>query len=192
MRMDDAIYRNLMNAVEAMPAAIAAAFDEFTIKQVSLSGNLFIQSLNAAVDNLNARTFRDIDFSFRDLDESIRATGLDDAFASITTTIRESLEQLRAVAALSPDIVAAAEELKQKLNERKSAVERNAYLPPDATHEPPPHDPSTLASAADALRRTLQASGFETPVMDELATTPETFEVRDCAFLIDEIDGILA
>ena len=85
MRMDDAIYRNLMNAVEAMPAAIATAFDEFTIKQVSLSGNLFIQSLNAGVENLNARTFRDIDFSYRDLEESVRSTGLDDAFESITT-----------------------------------------------------------------------------------------------------------
>lgn len=192
MRMDDATYRKLMNAVEAMPAAIATAWDEFTIKQVSLSGNLFIQSLNAAVDDLNARTFRDIDFSFRDLEESVRATGLEDAFASITTTIGESIEQLRAVAALPPDIVAAAEDLKRKLGERKSAVERNAYLPPDAPHDPLPHDPATLAPAADALRSSLQASGFETPVMDELATTPESFEVRDCAFLIDEIDGILA
>jgi hypothetical protein len=190
--MDDAIYRNLMNAVEAMPAAIATAYDEFTIKQVSLSGNLFIQSLNAGVENLNARTFRDIDFSYRDLEESVRSTGLDDAFESITTTIGESIDQLRAVAALKPDVVAAAEDLKRKLSERKSAVERAAYLPPDAPHEPPPHDPVTLAPAADALRRTLQASGFETPVMDELAKTPETFEVRDCAFLIDEIDGILA
>lgn len=192
MRMDDATYRDLMTAIEAMPAATAKATDDFTIRQVTLSGNLFIQSLNAAVDDLNARTFRDIDFSFRDLEGSVRATGLDDAFASITATTRDAIERLRAVAALEPDVVAAAEDLKRKLAERKSAVERAAYLPPDVPHEPPPHEPVTLAPTADALRRRLQAAGFETPVMDELATSPETFEVRDCAFLIDEIDGILA
>jgi len=190
--MDDATYQKLMAAVDAMPAAIAHAFDDFTIKQVTLSGNLFIQSLNAAVEELNARTFRDIDFSFRDLQESLRATGLEDAFASITPTVADAIEELRAVAALQPDVVAAAEDLKRKLGERKSAVERNSYLPPDTPHEPPPHEPATLASQADALRQTLQASGFETPVMDELATSPGSFEVRDCAFLIDEIDGILA
>jgi len=193
MRMDDVIYNKLMQAVGEMPAAIArGAFDDFTIRQVTLSGNLFIQSLNAAVEELNARTFRDIDFSFRDLEESLRATGLEDAFTSVTATISDAIEQLRGSAALNPDVVAAAEDLKRKLGERKSAVERNSYLPPDTPHEPPPHDPVTLAPAADALRRTLQASGFETPVMDELATAPGSFEVRDCAFLIDEIDGILA
>lgn len=192
MRMDEATYRDLMNAIEAMPAAIAKAIDEFTIKQVTLSGNLFIQSLNAAVDDLNARTFRDIDFSFRDLQTSIDATGLDNAFASITPTVRDSIEKLRATAGLRPHVIAAAEELKRKLGERKTAVERAAYRPPDAPHEPAPHEPVTLASAADHLRRELQAAGFETPVMDELATSPESFEVRDCAFLIDEIDGILA
>lgn len=192
MRMDETTYRELMTAVEAMPRAIARAFDDFTIKQVSLSGNLFIQSLNAAVDDLNARTFRDIDFSFRDLQESVRATGLEDAFEPISATIGDAIERLRSAAALPPDVVAAAEDLKKKLGERKSAVERNAYLPPDVPHEPPPHDPVLLAPDADALRRRLNASGFETPVMDELATSPATFEVRDCAFLIDEIDGILA
>ena len=192
MRMDDATYRNLMTAIDAMPAAIATAVDEFTVKQLTLSGNLFIQSLNAAVDDLNARTFRDIDFSYRDLESSLRSTGLEDAFTSITSAIGDSIEELRSVAALHPDVVAAAEDLKRRLSERKSAVERASYLPPDAPHDPPPHDPATLAPIADTIRRKLQDSGFETPVMDELATSPSTFEVRDCAFLIDEIDGILA
>jgi len=193
MRMDDATYQQLLTAIEAMPAAIAkGAFDEFTIRQVTLSGNLFIQSLNAAVDDLNARTFRDVDFSYRDLEASLQSTGVEDAFASINATVRDSIEKLRAIAGLRPDIIAAAEDLKMKLEERKSAVERAVYRPPDAPQEPVPHDPTTLAPGAHSLRRQLNASGFETPVMDQLATAPQSFEVRDCAFLIDEIDGILA
>lgn len=192
MRLDDATFRELMSAIEAMPDAVSRASDEFTIRQVTLSGNLFIQSLNAAVESLNARTFRDVDFSFRDLLTSIRATGLEDAFEPIADRIHEVVERLRLVAGLRPDVIDAAEDLKRKLAERKSAVERAIYLPPDAPHEPPPHDPATLAPAADALRRQLNAAGFETPMMDELATSPGSFEVRDCAFLIDEIDGILA
>ena len=192
MRMDDATYRELMGAIEAMPEAMAWAPDEFTVRQVTLSGNLFIQALNAAVDDLNARTFRDVDFSFRDLMTSVQVTGLEDAFAQITASFERAIDSLRDVAGLRPDVIAAAEELKQKLAERKHAVERATYLPPDAPHEPPPHDPETLALAADALRIELNAAGFETPVMDQLATEPASFEVRDCAFLIDEIDGILA
>jgi hypothetical protein len=192
MRMDDATWRELTTAIAAMPEAIAWAPDDFTIRQLTLSGNLFIQSLNAAAEDLNARTFRDVDFSFRDVLTSVQATGIEDAFAPITATIQDVIERLRSVAGLPPDVIAAANDLKRKLAERKSVVERSIYLPPDVPHEPPPHDPATLAPAADSLRRELNAAGFETPVMDDLATSPGTFEVRDCAFLIDEIDGILA
>ncbi len=190
--MSSDVYADLMGAVEGMSAACAHATEDFTVRQLTLSGNLFIQALNVAVDELNARTFRDVQFSFRDLKTSIVDNGMEEPFALFLETLEGGVRQLELTAALPSSIRNQAEQLKARLEERRRANERATFRPPDAPEEPLPHDPSTLTPQAEVLRHELQAAGFETPVMDELATNPESFEIRDCTYLIDEIDGILA
>jgi hypothetical protein len=115
----------------------------------------------------------------------------DERFAEGLDRLRMGLAALREMASLPFSTIDRMQALKTKLAERRRAAERATYRPPGSPAEPLPHEPRELQAEAESLRHELQAAGFETPVLDALATQPDEFLIRDCSYLIDELEPIL-
>ncbi len=191
--MTKSTYDTLLKGVTSLSSACESIDDAYARRQLKLTGNLFIDTLNAAIADVNARAVRDLDFSFRDLETVVVDNGYasDERFAELLDHIRLGLASLRDTASLPLSTVERILALKAKLAERRRAAERATFRPPDAPVEPLPHPPRTLQAEAESLRHELGAAGFETPVLDTLATQPDDFLIRDCSYLIDELEPIL-
>ena len=192
-KMPADIQSRLHAGAEAMMLACSTIDEQFFASQILLSGNLLIDSINSALDDLNAHRVRDIEFAFNDFEQLVSELPPPDLenFGSCVSMLRSSIEELRERAALPANVLGRLKSLRSKAKERQTAHERALFRPPDAPDEPLPHDPASLREEADALRGILMDQGFETPMMDQLAESPESFGLRDYSTLIDEIDGIV-
>ncbi|HUO84168.1 MAG TPA: hypothetical protein VM534_03550 [Thermoanaerobaculia bacterium] len=185
-------YRKLRDGALCLSPACDGMEDRFWANQLKLAGNLLIDAINDAIEAVNARKVRDIEFAHQDLTQLVAELTADDAerFSRCLDLLSSGLSELKTSVFLSPALVQEMKDLARKAVERRTAAERAAFLPPDVPHDPLPHDPASLQPRARSLRDGLQTAGFETPVLDKLADTPEEFEVRDCGALADELDAI--
>ena len=191
-RMPAEIQTRLHEGVREMMLACSGIEEQFFGNQTMLSGNLLIDAINPALEQVNARRVRDIEFAFNDLEQLIAELppGDFERFSRCIETFRSAIERLRELASLSAEVREEMRSLRAKLRERQVAHERALFRPPGAPEEPLPHDPASLHAGAAQLREQLLREGFETPTLDQLADEPDTFELRDYGILIDEIDGI--
>lgn len=186
------IWSRLSEGTECLPRACAQVSEQFYMNQLMLAGNLFIDSVNAAKDRINAHMVTEIQFAFNDLKQlteelmPAEKRAFDHCFGILENAISDLQEF-----APFPDVEAPLSSLRKKLVERIEANDRSKFAPPEAPKEPLPHPPGSLQSEAEEVRRDLHRSGFETPVLDTLAERPDQFEIRDCDALIEEIDTIL-
>lgn len=186
------IWSRLSEGGECLPRACARVNEQFYVNQLMLAGNLFLDTVNGAKDNVNAHLVGEIEFAFNDLrqltDELMPEEQRE--FDRCFRILEGAISQLRDFVPF-PDVEDDLTKLRRKLVERIEANDRSKFAPPDAPKEPLPHPPSSLQSDAESVRRDLHRGGFETPVLDKLAERPDQFEIRDCDALIEEIDTIL-
>ena len=186
------IWSRLSEGAACLPKACAEVGEAFYMNQLMLAGNLFIDTLNASKDDVNARMVTEIEFSLNDLKQLTEelTPPEKEAFETCFQKLESSLGELKDYVPF-PDVDDELAALRRKLKERVEANERSKFAPPDAEKEPLPHPPGQLQSEAEDLRRELHRGGFRTPVLDTLAERPDEFEIRDCDALIEEIDSIL-
>jgi hypothetical protein len=189
-RIPGSIWSKLSEGAQCLPHACAAVNEEFYMNQLVLAGNLFIETLNRAKDDVNARVIQEIEFSFTDLkllSEELTPEEQQE-FEHCFELISDGISDLRSFAPF-PDVKGPMLELRNKLRERITANERSKFLPPESrTSEPLPHSPASLSGEAESLRRHLQRAGFDTPMLDALAERPGEIEIRDCEAIVEELD----
>ncbi len=185
VKMADAGYR--------LTYACSQIGEEFYAKQIMLSGNMLIDSMNAAMENLNPKTLGDVEFAFDDVASLVEELPESEIewFQPPFNTIRSTIQELGFHISLPEVLTKRIRSLRDKLGDRLRAVERASFRPPGSPEEPLPHDPATLQNEADALRAELVAAGFETPLLDKLATDPASIDNLDCTTLTEELDVIL-
>jgi hypothetical protein len=189
-RIPGSIWSKLSEGAQCLPGACAAVREEFYMNQLVLAGNLFIDTLNRAKDEVNPRVIQEIEFSFTDLKLLSEELMPDEQteFERCFELISRGISELSSFAPF-PDVKGPMLDLRNKLRERITANERSKFLPPEAqTNEPLPHSPSSLTADADSLRRHLQRAGFDTPMLDALAERPDEIEIRDCEAIVEELD----
>jgi hypothetical protein len=185
----------ILSQLEGAIAGITTAFDSFDdgmfIPQLELSRNMFASNVRTAAGDLNPRTMKELDFTFNDLRTFASELTDEDAarLAPSLAAIETALASLREAAALHPELVAAIRMLRGKLKSRKSALERALFRPPGSPAEPLPYPPSELRDEASRIAEALQASGFDTPELDELAGSTEA-ELGQLSIerLVEELD----
>lgn len=189
------IPEGILSQLEEAIAGITAAFDGFEdamfIPQLELSRNMFANNLRTAAVDLNPRTMKELDFTFNDLRTFASELTDDDAarIAPSLAAIEDGLASLREAAALHPELVAAIRVLRGKLKSRKSSLERALFRPPESAPEPVPHPPSEIRDEASRVAAALQASGFDTPELDELVgSTDEELGQLSIERLVEELD----
>lgn len=186
------IWSRLSVGAECLPRACARVKEQFYVNQLLLAGNLFVDTVNGAKDNINAHMVGEIEFAFNDLkqltDELMPEE--QEEFNRCFGILEDAISELK-IEVPFPDVEDALARLRRKLVERIEANDRSKFAPPDVPREPLPHPPTSLQSDAEALRRDLHRGGYETPVLDTLAERPDEFEIRDCDALIKEIDTIV-
>ncbi len=192
--MPSEIWSRLRQGAICLSGACSEISDQFWASQIKLAGNLLIDALNESADGVNARRVRDIGFALDDVRGLISDLVPPEAesFQPCLTQLSSAVEELRRTSSLSEGVVDRLRELRDRAEQRRVAAERAAFRPPEAAAEPLPNDPAELQSEADSLRELLQGEGFETPVLDRLASAPSEFEIRDCAALVDELEPIIA
>jgi hypothetical protein len=188
------IWSKLSEGAQCLPHACAAVREEFYMNQLVLAGNLFIDTLNRAKDEVNPRVIQEIEFSFNDLkvlSEELMPEEQQE-FERCFEMVSDGISRLKAFAPF-PDVKRPVLELRNKLRERITANERSKFLPPESrTSEPLPHAPASLSEDAESLRQQLRRAGFDTPMLDALAQKPDEIEIRDCEAIVEELDTILA
>jgi hypothetical protein len=185
----------ILSQLEGAIAGITTAFDSFDdgmfIPQLELSRNMFANNLRSAAGDLNPRTMKELDFTFNDLRTFASELTDEDAarLAPSLAAIEAALASLREAAALHPELVAAIRVLRGKLKSRKSGLERALFRPPGSPAEPLPYPPSELRDEASRIAEALQASGFDTPELDELTgSTDDELGQLSIERLVEELD----
>ena len=74
---------------------------------------------------------------------------------------------------------------------RNREIERRRFVPKDVDPGPLPHEIPELAAEGASLRDTVNAAGFETPWLDEIAANPPELGVLAADQAIEEIDAIV-
>jgi len=189
------IPEGILSQLDGAIAGITTAFDSFDdgmfIPQLELSRSMFANNVRTAAVDLNPRSMKELDFTFNDLRTFASELTDEDAarLAPSLAMIETALASLREAAALHPELVAAIRVLRGKLKSRKSSLERALFRPPGSPPEPLPHPPSELRDEASRIAGALQASGFDTPELDELvASTDDELGQLSIERLVEELD----
>lgn len=172
---------------------LPAVSDDFAGKNLALSVQMLSSEASTALEMPNPRTIKGLAFALNDL---IGMTGdlsqeVLSQFQSPFEALREEVSRLQSEFSLPDATAGKLRALRTRLTERRAAREKQLYLPPGTPLPPLPHEPAAMQSDAVVLQREVAAAGFEAPALDRLAANPSTFEIRDVAELIDEINAIL-
>lgn len=186
------IWSRLSDGAECLPRACAGVNEQFYVNQLLLAGNLLVDTINSARENVNAHMVAEIEFALNDVRQLTEELMPEEKreFDRCFGMFDEAISALKEFAPF-PDVEGPLTSLRKKLVERIDANERATFAPPGTPKDPLPHPPSSLQAEAERVRSDLHRAGFETPVLDRLARDPEGFEIRDCDALVEEIDTII-
>ena len=193
VQMPDDFQAKLADAATRLMYACSQISEDFYTRQTMLSGNMLIDSMNEAMANLNPRTLSDVEFAFNDVESLTQELPPPELewFQSPFNTIRSVIKELGFHVSLPEALVEKIRALRGLVAERLDAVDRASFRPPGYPEEPLPNDPTELQSAAEAIRGELEAAGYDTPLLDQLAANPAAFDNLDCSRLTEELDVIL-
>jgi hypothetical protein len=166
---------------------------EMFAPQMAFSVSMLANALRDARADTNPRTVRDLDFAVNDpvaFANELTAEG-----ANIVTrplgVLQAAVGTLKAQVSVPQSAIAAGKAFQLKLRERKSAIQKQTYLPPGSVAPPLPHEPATLVPEAVALREALAQAGFETPLLDDFIAAPAEARMQHLADLAEEIETVI-
>jgi len=179
--------------MSGLSLALPAVADDFLGKHLELSVQMLSSEASAAFQQPSPRSIKGLAFALNDL---IGMTGdlspdNQSQFETSFQLLRQEMSRLQSEFALPQGTADRLRAVRSRLAERRSAREKQLYLPPGSPLAPLPHDPEQMKGEAVVLQREVASSGFESPALDRLVASPGTFEIRDVTDLIDEINAIL-
>ncbi len=186
------IWSRLSDGAECLPRACARVSEQFYVNQLLLAGNLLIDTINGARENVNAHMVTEIEFALNDVQQLTEELMPREKahFERCFEALQAAISGLKELAPF-PEVEGPLSRLRKKLVGRIDANERSKFAPPGTPKDPLPHPPASMQAEAEQISADLRHAGFETPVLDRLARDPEGFEIRDCDALVKEIDTII-
>ncbi|HEY5610801.1 MAG TPA: hypothetical protein VIL97_06325 [Thermoanaerobaculia bacterium] len=193
MQIDAGIRQRLDDGLAALHRAVSRVDDEMFVSQMQLAANLLASVLLLVSEDLNARRAKDAEFALNDLLNLTNELSPDDRakVEGPLSILEDEIESMKSSAALPEPVFEKMKLLQSKLRERRMAIERQTFRPPENEPEPLPHDPQQLRAEAAELQNELTRNGFETPTLDRLVQQPQSFQGRDVSELIEELDVII-
>ena len=172
---------------------LPAVTDDFAGKNLELSAQMLSSEASAAFEMPSPHSIKGLAFALNDL---IGMTGdlnadIQSQFEAPFGVLRAEVSRLQSEFSLPEATANRLRALRTRLTERRAAREKQIYLPPGTPLTALPHEPSTMQADSVALQAEVAAAGFESQALERLAASPATFELRDVAELIDEINAIL-
>jgi hypothetical protein len=183
--------RKLATALDHLHTA-TENLDEVFSMQTKLALAMLRRAITVSTE-VTPRTVSDMQFALNDLtlvSEEL-PPGDRESFDPQLQAIDDVILHLRAAAMLPKPLVNRLSILRTKMAERRTAIERETYRPPEKEPTPIPHDPEALRGEADDIRLELKKAGYDTPALDRLAESPGSFRFHDVSDLIDELDVII-
>ena len=184
--------RQKLDGSLASLSAAAAALDPAFAMQAKLAVSMLTNAVSSAGEELTPASMIDVEFALNDLKViADDLPGVDrETFTAEIDTIQDTVRELKSAAALPPALLGKMETLRLKLKERRTAIDREQYRPPEKAAEPLPHDAPTLRAEASEIRHQLNKAGFATPELDALVDQSGTFYMSDVTRLIEELEVI--
>lgn len=178
---------------ELTEAAASLGEGEMFASQMSFSVSMLANALRDARANTNPRTVRDLDFAMNGpvaFSNELTAEGADIVNRPLSV-LQEAIGALKAQVSVPQSAIAAGKAFQMKLRERKTAIQKQSFLPPGSVAPPIPHEPATLVPEAVALREALTQAGFETPLLDDFIAAPAEARMQHLADLAEEIETVI-
>lgn len=184
-----------MSELMMMEAALfqlrAAIGDDPELLPMRLSADVLAQAITTAKEyGINAARVNDIEFALNDLVSAIDDAGAPDEICTAVAMLQNDAAALREGSALSRDLVIAIHDLRKRLRERATAMERAQYRVEGAAEVPLPHPPEELRAAAIPIARQLAAEGFDTPALQTLMVESSELRYHTLNEVADELDVI--
>lgn len=184
-----------MSELVMMEAALfqlrAAIGDDPELLPMRLSAEVLANAISAAKDQgINASRVNDIEFALNDLVSAIDDAGAPDEICTSVAMLQNDAASLRATVALPADLVASIRELRGRLRERATAMEKGQYRAEGAPEAPLPHPPEELRAAAIPIAQRLTEAGFATPALESLIHNADVLRYHTLNEVVDELDTI--
>lgn len=185
---------SIERALAGLKEAIASLGEgEMYATQMAFTVTVLANAIAEARDGINPRQVRDLDFALNDLVAFSNELTADGAalVGRPLAVLQESIGALKGQVVLPQSTITAARAFQLKLRERKSAIQKQTYLPPGTVAPPLPHEPSTLVAEASAVRAAFAQAGFETPLLDDFIAAPAEARMQHLADLAEEIETVI-
>ena len=185
-----------MSELVMMEAALfqlrASIGDDPSLLPLRLSAEVLANAVAAAKDEgVNAARVNDIAFALNDLIAALDDDGAPDDICMAVAMLQNDAATLHATVALPQELTAAMRELRVRLRERATAMERAQYRV-EGTEAVLPHPPEALREAAIPIARQLADAGFATPALEVLIADPGSLRYHTLNEIVDELDAVSA
>lgn len=168
----------------------AAIGDDPELLPLRLSAEVLANAVAAAKDQgVNAARVNDIAFALNDLVSAVDDAGAPDEICAAIALLQNDAASLHAAVALPAELTAAMRDLRRKLKERATAMERAQYRA-EGTEVVLPHPVEALREEAVPIARQLMDAGFDTPALSSLIEDPSSVRYHTLNEIVDELDVI--
>jgi hypothetical protein len=181
----------MMEAALFQLRAVVSA--DSSLLPIRISADMLANAVNAAKDlGLNPARVNDIAFALNDLVAAVDDAGAPEEILGAMMMLQSDAAALRAANSLPRQVLDRMRELKVRMQERASAMDRAQYRVEGAPEAALPHPPEELRALAAPLLNDLIAAGFETPVLAEFVARPHELRYHTLNDIVDELEAIAA